>query len=152
MKSLIPWKKKERGAAPAVWNDDWFDRVWENPFRGMLPSFSKSFPSDQPSVEVLEGKDEVIVRAEVPGMTEKDMDLTWHDGVLRISGEKKSEKEEKKKDRYYSECSYGYFRRDIPLGDTVDWKGARAKYRNGVLNVKLPKRENAGKTVEIKVT
>jgi len=148
MKSLIPWKNKQESAAPVVWGDDWFDRVWENPFKNAL---SPLFSSRLPTVDVSEDKNEVTVRAEVPGMNEKEIDLTWHEGVLRIRGEKRSEREEKKKGHYYSECSYGSFSRDIPLGNTVDWKGAKAKYKNGVLTVKLPKTESSGKTIEIKV-
>jgi len=151
MKSLIPWKNKHDDAAPVVWGDDWFDRLWENPFKNALfPLFNTRF-SRLPKVDVSEDKNEVTVRAEVPGMSEKEIDLTWHDGVLRIRGEKRSEREEKKKNRYYSECSYGSFVRDIPLGDAVDWQGANAKYKNGVLTVKLPKRESSGKAIEIKV-
>jgi len=151
MKSLIPWKNKHDDAAPVLWSDDWFDRFWEDPFRNALSPFLGSRSQRLPSVDVSEDKNEVTIRAEVPGMTEKDIDLTWHNGMLRIHGEKKSEKEEKKHGRYYSECSYGSFSRDIPLGDTVDWRGAKANYKNGVLSVKLPKTESSRKAIEIKV-
>lgn len=150
MKSLVPWKNRQTLAAPSLWGGDWFDRPWENPFGSLLTPPSKSFPSRLPAVDVLEGKDEVTVRAEVPGMTEKDIDVTWHDGVLRIRGEKKQEREGKEKGRMYNECSYGYFSRDVPLGAAVDWKGAKAKYKHGVLTVKLPRA--ARKSVEIKIT
>ncbi len=151
MKSLIPWKNKRDNAAPVVWGDDWFDRVWESPFKNLFPALLNSRFPRIPTVDVSEDKNEVTVRAEIPGLNEKEIDLTWHEGVLRIRGEKKSEREDKKKGRYYSECSYGYFSRDIPLGDTVDWKGAKAKYKNGVLTVKMPKPESSLKTIEIKV-
>jgi len=151
MKSLIPWKNKQESAAPVVWGDDWFDRVWQSPFENALFPFLGSRSSRLPTVDVAEDKNEVTVRAEVPGMTEKDIDLTWHNGMLRIRGEKKSEKEDKKNGGYYRECSYGSFSRDISLGDGVDWKGAKAKYKNGVLTVKLPKTESSRKTIEIKV-
>ena len=103
------------------------------------------------SVDVVEDKNEVTVKAEVPGLTEKDINLSWHDGVLRIRGEKKNEKEEKENGRYYRECSYGSFSRDIRLDNTVDWKKAQAKYKNGVLSVKLPKTESSKKSIQIKV-
>jgi len=151
MKDLIPWKNKHHDSAPVVWGDDWFDRLWENPFNNALsPLFGSRF-SRLPTVDVSEDKNEVTVRAEVPGMNEKEIDLTWHDGVLRIRGEKRSEREEKKKERYFRECSYGSFSRDIPLGNRVDWSGAKARYKNGVLTVKLPKRENSEKAIEIEV-
>ena len=93
MKSLIPWRQKGNSLV-SPWADDWFDRVLESPFRGLAAPFSKGF-TRMPSVDVLEDTNEVTVRAEVPGMTEKDIELTWHDGLLRIRGEKKNEKEEK---------------------------------------------------------
>jgi len=150
MKSLIPWRQKENKSV-SPWADDWFNHVLEKPFGGLETQFSRNF-SRMPSVDVLEDRNEVTVRAEVPGMTEKDIDLTWRDGVLRIRGEKKNEKEEKKKDRYYRECSYGSFSRDIRLNNAVDWKKAQAKYRNGVLTVKLPKTESYKNSIQIKVT
>ncbi|MBN1576672.1 MAG: Hsp20/alpha crystallin family protein [Chitinispirillaceae bacterium] len=151
MKSLIPWRNKRESAAPVVWVDDWFDRSWENPFEAALsPLFGPRF-GGVPTVDVAEDKNEVTVKTELPGMTEKDIDLTWYNGVLRIRGEKKSEKEEKKKGRYYRECSYGSFSRDIPLGDALDWNGATAKCKNGVLTVKMPKTEHSRKTIEVKV-
>jgi len=151
MKSLIPWKNRERNAAPARWGDSWFDRAWEDPFRFALSPFDGMRLPKMPSVDVEENGREVSVRAEVPGMNEKDIDLTWQDGVLRIRGEKKSEKEEKRKGGYYRECTYGSFNREIPLGDSVDWKNAKANYRNGVLTVKLPKTEGAKKAITVKV-
>ena len=151
MKSLIPWKNKRNDAAPVLWDDDWFDRFWENPLGNSLTPLFGSRSQRLPSVDVSEDKNEVTVKAEVPGMTEKDIDLTWYNGMLRIHGEKRSEKEEKKRGRYYSEVSYGSFCRDIPLGDSVIWKDAKAKYKNGVLTVKLPKTESSRKSIEIAV-
>jgi len=150
MNSLIPWKWGQRNAAPA-WQNSWFDRIWENPFDSFFPDMSSSFSSAMPAIDVSEDKKEVKVRAEVPGMTEKDIELTWHNGVLRIRGEKHGEREEKKKHRYYKECSYGSFSRDIFIGDSVDYGKAKAKYKNGVLTVTLPKTVSAQKSIEIKV-
>ncbi len=151
MKSLIPWKNKHDNATVGFWNDDLLDRFWEGSFGNMLSPFSFYRSQRLPSVDVSEDGNEVTVRAELPGMNEKDIELTWHNGILRIRGEKKSEKEEKKKGYHYRECSYGSFSRDIPLGDTVDWSNAKAKYKNGVLTVKLPKKESSRKAIEIKV-
>jgi HSP20 family protein len=150
MKNLIPWKWGQRNAAPAR-QDDWFGRVWDNPLDSFFPAVGSSFSSGMPSVDVSEDKKDVTVRAEIPGMTEKDINLTWHDGVLRIRGEKRDEKEEKKKDRYYRECSYGSFARDIALGNAVDFSKAKAKYKHGVLTVALPKVETAAKAIEVRV-
>lgn len=151
MKSLIPWRQGQKHAALARRNS-LFGRWWDDPFDGFLPSFKQPFAARMPSVDVSENKKEVRVRVEIPGMTDKDIQLTWHDGVLRIHGEKKDEKEERKKDRYYKECSYGSFSRDIPLAANVDWKSAEAKYRNGVLTVTLPKTGEASKAIEVKIS
>jgi len=153
MKSLIPWKWGQKNAAP-VRNNDWFDTAvtdWENPFENFFPTFNQSFSKHLPSVDVSEDKKVVKVKAEIPGMTEKDIDLTWHNGVLNIRGEKKDEKEEKKKNHYYRECSYGSFCRNISLGNNVDWSKAKASYKHGVLTVVFPKTEKAQKTIEINV-
>jgi HSP20 family protein len=153
MKSLIPWRWSRKSAAPARLND-WFDTAlsaWEDPFKNFFPDFNNLLSTRLPSVDVSESKKEVTVKAEIPGMSEKDIDCTWHDGVLSIRGEKKDEKEEKKKDRYYRECNYGSFCRNINVGKNVDWSNAKAKYKNGVLTVSLPKTESAQKAIEIKV-
>jgi len=151
MRSLIPWGKGRRTAAPAQQLGDWLDRVWDDPWEAVLSPARSFLGTRLPSVDVSEDNKEVTVRAEIPGMTEKDIDLSWQDGVLRIQGEKKEEKEEKKKGRHYSECSYGSFRRDIPLGDNVDFEKAQAKYRHGVLTVALPKAASRRKAVQIEV-
>jgi HSP20 family protein len=151
MKSLIPWKQNRKHAV-LTRRDSLFDRWWNDPFDTFLPAFKQPFAARMPSVDVSEDKKEVRVRAEIPGMTDKEIQLTWHDGVLRIYGEKKDEKEERTKDRYYKECSYGSFSRDIPLGANVDWKGAEAKYRNGVLTITLPKTGEASKAIEVKIS
>lgn len=149
MKSLIPWKVGRHNATPAH-SSNWLDRMWDDPFESLLPTLG-TLPKHLPSVDVSEDKKEVKVRAEIPGMSEKDIELTWHNGVLRIRGEKHDEKEEKKKNRYYRECSYGSFCRDIAVGDSVDYSKAKAKYKNGVLSVTLPKSESAQKSIEVKV-
>ena len=149
MKSIVPWNRSRNNAAPA--RNDWVDRWLNDPFESFLPGFANSFAARLPSVDVSEDKKEVRVRAEVPGMTEKDIELTWHDGVLSIRGEKKKDKEEQKKDHYYRESSYGSFSRDIAVTRNVDWKKAVAKCKDGVLTVALPKTEAAQRSIEIKV-
>jgi len=132
-------------------NNDWLDRIWDDPFPDFPGFVSAAESAKLPRVDVTEDKKEVTVKAEIPGMSEKDIDCTWHDGVLRIRGEKKAEREDKKAGRRYRECSYGYFSREIPLGDSVDWKAAEAKYKHGVLTVRLPKTESARKTITVKI-
>jgi len=131
--------------------NDWFNRRWEDPLENFFPTLKGAFRSNAPSVDVTEDNKEVSIHAEIPGMNQKDIDLTWHDGVLTIRGEKKEEKEEKGKNRYYRECSYGSFSRDIDIGRHVNWEKAIAKYKNGVLTVTLPKTRDGQKAVEVKI-
>jgi HSP20 family protein len=152
MKNVIPWRKNKHSDVPSVWDDDWLEGKGENPFEELFAPMTRTFSSRMPSVDVSEDKNEITVKAEIPGMTEKDIDLSWHNGILRVRGEKREEKEEKKRDRYYSECRYGRFCRDIPLGESVDWQRAKAKYKNGVLTVNVPKTEHARKAIEITVS
>jgi len=85
------------------------------------------------------------VTAELPGMAESDVEVKLANGNLSIRGEKREEQEEKDKERYVSERSYGAFHRLFRLPDDVDADGIEAEFRNGVLKVTLPKSPEAGK-------
>ena len=148
MRNLIPWRFRQKTTAP-VRKNDWLDRWWEDPIDRLFPQFSNTFRNRFPSVDVSENGNEINVRAEIPGMTEKEIELSWHDGILNIRGEKKAVKEEEGQGRYYRECSYGSFYRDIHTGKNVDWKRAKAKYKHGVLSVALPKTASTAKRIEI---
>ena len=94
-----------------------------------------------PRLDVAELKDRYEIKAELPGMDEKDIELTLEDGLLTISGEKKAETEEKEKGYYLKECSYGSFSRSVRLPDNISDDKIDAKFKKGVLTVKLPKKE-----------
>ena len=94
-----------------------------------------------PTLDVAELKDRYEFKAELPGLDEKDIELTLEDGVLTISGEKKAETEEKEKGYYLKECSYGNFARSVRLPDNIADDKIEAKFKKGVLTVKLPKKE-----------
>lgn len=93
-----------------------------------------------PRVDVSETDQEVKVSAELPGMDEKDIAVELQDNVLTIRGEKKSEQEEKDKNWYHREQSYGSFQRSIQLPADVDAAKAKAQFKKGVLTVAAPKR------------
>lgn len=93
--------------------------------------------------EVSDSEDAIEISAELPGVDEKDIDVSMAEGVLTIKGEKKSEEEEKKKDYYRSERSYGSFMRSFRIPDGVDEDKIKAAYENGVLELTLPKRPEA---------
>jgi HSP20 family protein len=92
-----------------------------------------------PAVDVFEKEDKFIVKAEVPGMKEEDIDVSVTGDTLTIKGEKKAESEVKEEDYYRCERAYGSFYRLIPLPSTVDASKIEASYEGGVLEVTLPK-------------
>lgn len=96
--------------------------------------------------DVAETDDALEISAELPGMEEKDVEVTFSDGVVTIKGEKKSETEEKKKDYYRSERRYGSFTRSFRLPDTVDEEKVKATFDKGVLDISFPKRPEAKAT------
>jgi len=150
MKSLIPWTRN-KVQSRSVRFDDWLDGFWSEPFEGFLPTTRSAWRSGFPSIDVSEDEKEVTVRAEIPGMSEKDLTITCHNGMLTIRGEKKQEKEEKGKNRYYRECSYGSFERSIPVGATAIGEKTKAKYNHGVLTIIVPKKESVKKSVPIQI-
>jgi len=103
-----------------------------------------------PSVDIFEDKDEVVVKAEIPGMVKEDVDVNITENTLTISGEKKKEEKVEKKDYYCFERSYGSFSRSFRLPSDVQTEKAKATFKNGVLEIRLPKTEEAKKK-EIKV-
>ena len=103
-----------------------------------------------PSVNIFEEKGDVIVKAELPGIKKEDIDITLTDETITISGEKKKEEEVKKKDYYRWECSYGSFNRTFSLPAEVQPDKVKTKMKDGVLEIRIPKTEEAKKK-EVKV-
>ena len=94
----------------------------------------------QPAVNVTEGRDSYRVSADLPGMEEKDIDLSVSSGMLCIKGERREEEERSEDDWHIRERRLGRFSRSFRLPDDVDVGAIAAKFRNGVLEVTLPKR------------
>ena len=92
-----------------------------------------------PSIDVTESDTELKIEAEMPGVDEKDVEVTLTDNVLTVRGEKKAEKEEKKKDYHLVERSYGAYARSITLPFAAEPDKAKASFKNGVLSITLPK-------------
>ena len=104
-----------------------------------------------PAVDMIDGKDEIVLRADLPGVEEKDIEVTVQDGSLTIRGERKEEQEEKKDNYYFSERSYGAFTRTLTLPAGVERDKVKATFTKGVLEVHLPKaKEATGTKVEVK--
>jgi HSP20 family protein len=94
-----------------------------------------------PSVDIYENKDQIVLEAELPGMTREDFDLAIENNVITLRGERRFEKKDETDNYHRVERSYGSFTRSFTLPQTVSGEGATAEYRNGVLRVTLPKRE-----------
>jgi len=92
-----------------------------------------------PSIEVFEKEDKLVVKAELPGMKEEDIDISVVGDTLTIKGERKAESEVKEEDYYCCERSYGSFSRSIAVPSSVDANKIEANYEDGVLEVSLPK-------------
>jgi HSP20 family protein len=103
-----------------------------------------------PAVDLFEEKDEIVVKAELPGIDKDQIEVNVTDHQLTIKGEKKKEEEIKEKDYYRCERSYGSFLRTLELPKDVHADKVKAVFKNGVLEVRLPKTEEA-KAKEIKV-
>ncbi len=142
VKDLAPFKEFDRMRRE-------MDRFWDSFLEGRLRK-----PTEEtewlPSLDVAETKNEIIVKAEVPGMDAKDIDLSLSDGILTIRGEKKQEKEEKEADYHLVERSYGAFTRAIQLPGEIQSDKISASYKDGILKITLPKSEEAKKK-EIKI-
>jgi HSP20 family protein len=106
-----------------------------------------------PNVDIIEGKENYFIKADLPGLDKKDIKVEVENGVLSLSGEKKEENVEREKNHYYHlERSYGSFRRSFKLPDNISSEHVDAKYANGVLELTLKKMEAAKpKAIEIKV-
>jgi HSP20 family protein len=104
-----------------------------------------------PSVDIYENKDHIVLEAELPGMNREDFELTVENNVITLRGERQFEKKEDSDNYHRVERSYGSFTRSFTLPQTVSAEGATAEYRNGVLRVTLPKREET-KARRIKIS
>ena len=127
------------------------DRLWDDYFgagrRGLQPLQAEFAPA----VDVTETAEAVVVKAEVPGMDAKDINISVTGDVLTIKGEKKSEREEKEESYHLVERSYGSFSRSLVLPAAVVLDNIEAKYDKGVLTVTCPKKEEVKpKAIEIK--
>jgi HSP20 family protein len=153
MRDLIPWSRGRDVATgrsaehPLLSFHREMDRLFEDLWRGFdVPAVGRSERVGtiiSPRIEVKEKDNEVVVSAELPGLQEKDVEVTLTDNVLSIRGEKKLEKTQKEEEYTYSERSYGSFERRIPIDVEVLGDKVSATFANGVLTVSLPKNPDA---------
>jgi HSP20 family protein len=156
--SLIPWrnKREDQGELSPLVSfrsemDRLFDTFLREPFGAMdWPQWGVGAWS--PAVDIAEDDKELTVRAELPGIDPKELDVTVVGSQLTLSGEKRESSESKDKGGYHSETRYGSFRRTLPLPEGVDTEHVEAQYANGVLTLRLPKTAPAAqKRIEVKV-
>jgi HSP20 family protein len=128
-----------------------FHEFWRRPFLSLWdqePSWPGRMLSLQmPAVDVYEEKDEVVVKAELPGLSKEDLDVSLTESTLTLKGEKKKEEEVKEKNFYRSERSSGSFVRTLDLPSEVKTDQTKASFKNGVLEIRLPKTEDAKRKV-----
>ncbi|MFQ5427553.1 MAG: Hsp20/alpha crystallin family protein [Thermodesulfobacteriota bacterium] len=124
------------------------DRLWDQVFPTSR-RFLKELPvkalierdTTPPAIDILERPEAVLIRAEMPGVDKDDIDISLQDNSLIISGKIEEDKEEKKEDFYYSERSYRSYSRCVDLPCKVNSEKIKAKLRNGILTVTLPRAE-----------
>jgi HSP20 family protein len=118
------------------------DRLFESPWSELFPA-STLLSEWTPAIDVHEDKDSFVVRAELPGMKREEIDVSWRDGALSISGERKTEKKHEDAKAYRTERFFGKFQRTVTLPAAVAGEKIKAAYKDGVLTVTLPKTEEA---------
>jgi HSP20 family protein len=145
MGGLTPFEEAER----------WFEAAFRKPFslfgHRWLPRLrGMEMEEVNPSMDIFEEGDKIVVKAEMPGIKKEDVEVTVTDHTMRITGEKKREEKVEKKNYYWEERSYGSFSRSFQLPSEVQTDKAEAKFKDGILEVRIPKTEEA-KSKEKKV-
>jgi len=147
--ALVPWRKKEVdpfqtffGLDDPFFSDQLFPSLWRNS--------ALTREGWYPAIDISEDKDNVFIKADLPGLKREDIAVSLENNVLTIKGERKNEEEKKDKNYYRVERTYGSFERRLSLGTSVDESRIKAKYNNGVLEISVPKTEHGkSKTIDI---
>lgn len=156
---LVPWNTGRRRYGLRNIEDP-FTTLWQETSK-LFENMASESNGDTikggfiPALHVEEDEGVLKVTAELPGMDEKDVDISLTKDALTIRGEKREETKKEEGKRYYSEVRYGSFERTIPLHFEVDTDKVEASYKKGVLTVKLPKSAQAqkeAKKISIKTT
>ncbi|NOQ46822.1 MAG: Hsp20 family protein [Desulfobulbaceae bacterium] len=144
MQPVSPFEEMER------YFDDFLRGPWSLFPRLMKPSMLSGMGEMSPSVDIFEEGGEVVVKAEIPGMKKEDIDVTITENSLTIAGEKKQEEKVEKKDYHRIERSYGSFSRCFRLPENVDGTKAKASFKEGLLEVRMPMtKEKKQKKIDI---
>lgn len=131
--------------------DKWFNEALLRPFAPFgLPRLRVAPEDVVPTMDLYEDNGNLVLKAELPGLKKEDIEITLTNGDITVSGEKKMEKEIKKKDYYKMESSYGSFCRTFSLPMEVQADRVKSTFRDGILEVTMPK-SDAAKSKEVKV-
>jgi HSP20 family protein len=150
---LMRWQRPETSGS---WDQltslrDEINRLFELPMREFMPE--TEFFGWAPAIDLYEDKDNLIVKAELPGMKKEEIDLSLHQNNLVISGERRTESHGDESDTSRSERFFGRFQRAVELPKAVDANRVSASYKDGILTVTLPKTEEAKpKQIEVKAS
>ena len=127
------------------------NRLFESSFPGR--SDNSALTTWAPAVDIYETEDELVVKADLPDVSEKDLDVRIENNALTIRGERKFEKKVEEENYLRVERTYGSFSRSFSLPNTVNSEAIKAEYKNGVLTIELPKRaESKPKQIKVNVT
>jgi len=140
LRALSPFEEMER----------WFEDAFRRPFSLLTPSRWPRLRVTEmeeviPSVDIFEEGDNVVVKAELPGMKKEDIDVSIADNTISISGAKKKEEKVERKNYYREERSYGSFTRSLRLPVEVHTDKVKANFKEGILEIRIPKTEEAKK-------
>lgn len=149
--TLMRWRRPQTTMPTPTMFDDmdrWLDRLFRSPLARAFETDSFDFG---PAVDVYETDDEVVVKAELPGVKKEDINLSIEDDRLLLSGESRHEEEVKEEGYHSRELRYGNFHRVVPMPTAVKQDEIAASFDNGILTVRAPKAEEKarGKKVEI---
>lgn len=145
-RSLNPFEEMERLF------EGWHPGGWLHPFHREWPAWGESsiFGGKAPGIDLIDRDDAIIVKAELPGVDKKDMDISVTKNSVSIKGTTSHEEKEEKGDYYRSEISRGEYARTLTLPAEIDEEKVKATFKNGILELNLPKlKQSARKTVEI---
>ena len=151
MLDKLPWKRNKNHDAKKLRRDidNIYDRFFEPDFLPSTYLFGKG--KWGPKLDISEGRKNITVKAEIPGIEAKDFDISIDGRRLNIRGEKKQEQTEQEETYFRVERSYGYFNRTIELPAEVDPNKVDASYKKGILKIKLRKTKSS-ETKRIKIT
>ncbi len=146
MNSLTRWQRPELSTWPGFGRltdlrDD-LDRLFDSPL-AELARTSNLLSGWTPALDLYEDKDNLFVKMELPGMKREEIEVSFHEGSVRISGERKSEQKHHDAEVYRAERFFGRFQRTVTLPTAVAAEKVKAQYKDGILSITLPKTEEA---------